>query len=334
MLPSGLRRSIRKQAIWRAYAQNLYANFVPEAAPGHRVGMATLQAYRVWLEAVAQHYGPGSAFLDVTHSVEIALWFALHELATVVAEGVVEKDDDYMESQSHPKYVEFLRYAPWDGLGYLYAWDLQQWDGQDFAQPGAVVDLAHAPPLFSESPRIRAQRACLVYCGEVPSRALDLRPHLVPGTPLPVARPMTGTSAVARQVAEMFPSPAIDGWYDRLLCLPLAYAPTPQPPRLQRSIPVGVYDDPDNAGYRREIASREIALTMPLIHRYIADEPPPMAIVLEAPLVFPFPPGDSPQWHHALLATDVATACDVWEFEGSHAPKRYSLKTFFLNLIL
>ena len=118
ILPSGLRRSIRKQAIWRAYAQNLYTDFVPEAEPGHPVSEATLQASGLWLEAVAQHYGAGSNFVDVTHSVEIALWFALHELKTGVAEGLMAGDGS--DGASDPTYIELLRYVPWNGTGYLY----------------------------------------------------------------------------------------------------------------------------------------------------------------------------------------------------------------------
>jgi len=33
----------------------------------------------IWIEAIAQHYGSGSRFLNVTTHVDIALWFALHQ---------------------------------------------------------------------------------------------------------------------------------------------------------------------------------------------------------------------------------------------------------------
>jgi hypothetical protein len=35
-----------------------------------------------WYYAIVQHYGPGTHLLDVTHALDVALWFALHEATT------------------------------------------------------------------------------------------------------------------------------------------------------------------------------------------------------------------------------------------------------------
>jgi len=48
---------------------------VNEKFDGH-MGDKELQILSLWLEAVAQHYASGSRYLDVTHSVESAAWFA------------------------------------------------------------------------------------------------------------------------------------------------------------------------------------------------------------------------------------------------------------------
>ena len=83
MLPSGLRGTpLRSEVIFRAYTA-LLASDVP--SPEGDEGWVDAETYVVWTRAIAQHYGPGSHYLDVTTSVDVALWFALHEVRTVVS---------------------------------------------------------------------------------------------------------------------------------------------------------------------------------------------------------------------------------------------------------
>jgi hypothetical protein len=78
MLPSGLRQvSFRSEAIFRIYTQMLSDDLLESSNPLGPDGVAS--TFLMWTRAITQHYGPGSHFLDVTSSEEVALWFALHQ---------------------------------------------------------------------------------------------------------------------------------------------------------------------------------------------------------------------------------------------------------------
>ena len=179
---------------------------------------------------------------------------------------------------------------------------------------------------------MHAQSGCLVKCRDKDSKPLDLRNYRVSGTPITVSRPMTDAPGLDRRTADLFPSPEKDPWYARLLSVPMTYAPTPPPPALRRSIPVTVYFDQKNRTYTEEVHFRDVALPLPLLHRAFQDFnrkdtgfkssldlPDAVPLVLEAPLIFPNPPGDSELWHHGLLARDIPDHCPVYDF-GSAAP--------------
>jgi hypothetical protein len=186
-----------------------------------------------------------------------------------------------------------------------------------------VVDLAKAPEIFSSSPRMRSQSGCLVYCRNGDSTPFDVRSLLVKGTPLRVKRPLKGTSAPDLRVADIYPSPAKDEWFARFLSVPMTYAAQPSPPTLQRSIPVVVYYDKGNQKYLEEVHFHDVAKQPVLVHRIIpelhAAGNPATIILLEAPMVFPYAPADSDQWHHGLLWTDLPDRCAEYAF-GQNKP--------------
>ena len=231
-------------------------------------------------------------------------------------------------------------YDVFDGAAYLYAFDLPTWDGSGLPAAGTIVDLAQAPPAFADSPRMRAQAGCLVYCRRAEGSALDLRPLRVAGTPLTVQRPLSGATGIDRRVAQMFPSPAADTWYARLLSVPMNYAPEPAPPRLQRSIPVAPYFDNGDAAYSAAVSWRDVALSYPLLHRRLPDfcEPAdparrPVPIVFEAPMIFPYPSGDSGEWHHGLLSQDLPERCPTSTFAFAVAAETRSVEDLRREII-
>ena len=291
-VPSGLRQSIRNEAIWQAYCQHLHREMAPEVIDETgRFGIDALKVYGLWLHAVAQHYGPGSDFVDVTHALDVALWFALHNIEEVCAEGVIGPPGDFDPERDHMSIDTLYRYRPWDESAYLYVFDLPKWNGESLGDPGVVVDLADAPAVFSSSPRLRAQHGCLVYCRNKDSTPLDLKSCLVEGAPLKISLPMSGTPGLERTVAEMFPSPEVDEWYARLLCVPMTYSPTQVPPKLERSIPVSIYLDEANPKYMEEVLYCGVSLPRPLLHRSFGnfsrekEKPTPIPLILEAPMV-------------------------------------------------
>jgi len=326
--PSGLRTPVRNQAIWLAYSAHLYHSLLTEFKnAGNDVTAELLSAYQIWFHALAQHYGPGSDFLDVTYSLDVALWFALHDTETMPFQGVIGPPGPPDPRLDHPTSGKALGYKPRTEPGVLYVFDLPKWDGKGTVQAGMVVDLADAPPIFSSSARMRAQKGCLVYCRNKDSSPFDMRAHLLQDPPLQVIRPMSGASGLDRPVADVFPSPEQDEWYARLLSVPMNYAPQPTPPTLQRSIPVTVYFDRQNDRYNNEVHFRDVVFQPPLMHRVFrgferadgnaAPQGVPAGatpVILEAPMVFPFPPGDSDLWHQGLLASDVPDRCPVYQF--------------------
>jgi FRG domain len=317
------------------YSDHLRADFVGQL--NEELTAERLQSFSIWFKAVAQHYGPGSDFLDVTHSVAVALWFALNEDEQVEETAVIGPDGPPDPSKDHVVTSEVLRFHPSDA-GYLYAFDVAKWGGQwAMAKAGLLVDLAEAPAVFSSSPRMRAQSGCLVYCRKHDGSHLDMRTRLVPGTPIAVGRPMTGTSGLHHRTADIFPSPAVDKWYAKFLSVPLAYAPQPLPPTMRRSIPVTVYSDPPNEQYTQETSYRDVAIPYPLVHRLLEERgltrattkqdpyPKLIPILLEAPMMFPYPQGDSDTWHHGLLWNDVPRSCEIYDLEHEEACGEISL---------
>jgi hypothetical protein len=324
--PSGLRKVLRRRAIWQAYTRHLHADLVRDVS---NITVEVIQAIWVWLNAICQHYGPGSDFLDVTYSVEMALWFALHDPKETKEQNAIGPPGRPNSETDHSTEVDVLTFQPWNDPGCVYVFDLPKWDGKDLPKPGLVVDLADAPEIFSSSRRIRAQSACLIYCRTKESGPFDLRQHLK--TTLIVARPMSGTPGLDRPVAQVFPSPEEDSWYAKLLSVPMIYAPVPTPPKLRRSIPVTVYSDETNPRYTQDVRWRDVALSLPLLHRGFGNfqrpasssqskqEAAPIPIVLEAPLVFAYASGDSELWHHALVSNSVPDRCPTYDF-GRPAP--------------
>jgi len=303
-------------------------SLLPEAARTEEITNETLAVFVLWFHAVAQHYGPGTDYVDVTTSLEVAIWFGLNQSTKIKSMGIIGPPGPPDPRNDHPKEAELIGYEPVE-KGLLYVFDLPKWNGKIMVEAGTIVDLADAPALFSSSPRMRAQRGCLVYCRNSEGGYLDLKPKCVGGSPLVIGRPMTGASGLDRQVAGLFPSPDQDEWYARFLSVPMNYAPRPSPPTLRRSIPVTVYYDGNNTQYMQEVLFRDVCIEPPLLNRLFrefqepADRPDSQALLhkavsiqLEAPLIFPYPPGDSDMWHHGLLATDVPRQCLAYDFES------------------
>jgi len=334
-LPSGLRGDLRRAAIWRAYSQHLHTRLLPDVVgPDGEVKLEFLMASRLWLQALAQHYGPGSTFLDVTHSLEVALWFALNDYVQEVTHGMIGPPGPVNDQTDHPTLGSIATYEAFDGVGSLYAFDLLPWDGLSALEPGILVDLAKAPEPFANCARMRAQSGCVVDCRQSGGELFDLRSLLVPGTPIPVSRPMADSAGLKYRTPQIFPGPEEDGWFSHLLCVPMEYAPGPDGPSLQRGLPVVPYWDSEDRAYTDSVVHRDVALKLPLVHHIVADllarskaavvplaSDKPLAIVLESPFLFPYPPGDDAEaWHHGLLVDDQPVFSDVWSF-GKEEPQ-------------
>ena len=320
IVPAGFRAPLERNAVWKFYTMLLLAN-VQNGLFGSDLQLADFRVLSVWLDAVSQHYGSGSRYLDVTHSVESAAWFALHK-GTAWDEHTVLGPEGGPSAFDMPATIRWFEYAPSTTPGYLYAFDVDVWDGASATPPDlSLIDLSNAPAPFC-TPRMIAQAGSLIQAGDKAHQ--DLKPMRVARTPLRIAWPMTGSDVVRRPVEQMFPLPAGDGWYRQLLRVPLAVNGDDdlQNVGLKRALPVTLYRGAD-AEYNRELIRTESFLHPPLLHRmlytkaerpegsewwsalHVEDATP---IVLEAPLLSAFSPAASPNWNHELLLEDLPDA--------------------------
>jgi hypothetical protein len=312
MLPSGRRRTVPRAAIWSHHLRRLLMRL--EASAVREDIEQEFQIWLIWLQALAQHYGAGSNYLDVTHDVGIALWFAFHDARTAENETVIgaasSDRDDY---RVRTTWVRLVRQP---GPGQFYALDLMPWDGKGTPDPGTLVDLQDAPDVIDTSKRIQVQSGCLVYAAE----GMDLMSYVVPGTPIEVAGGFEESPYASWTVEQIFPPPQEDVWYRRFLGLPFLYGPDSRrgDACFQQSLPITLYLSAPQSPYVSALKSHFRQLLPPLVHRQLASaslapgeqwwqrERPDDAtpIVLEGPQVTAHPPVEHPSWNHELLLSD------------------------------
>ena len=248
MTPTALRAAPVEDWIWPLYARSLstagsLTDLLADLADDSKVTAirsTDFSTYRdallLWVRAIKQHYGPGTEFLDVTHSVGIAAWFALHSLQPVqVRANFAPPGDPWAKGVGGPT---FMRHTLFKGPAVLYAMDAIRGNSAKDLVHGSLFDLALAPHQFSSSARIRAQQACLVYANRSVDGG-DLASFIVPGTPLRIAWPLDGCPEVRKPTNQVFPAPREDDWYARFVAIPLA-------PNLDASRTETVLDHPIN----------------------------------------------------------------------------------------
>ena len=324
--PASYRTRLASRSVWALYSHSLLTYIRKDLAAPH-LATEEFQIQLLWLEALAQHYGSGSSYLDVTHSIECAAWFALHSGKFVTDTSRLASSGPAWPawlSQFTRKWLEYSRAVE---PGYLYAFDVDPWDQSKFILPDlALVDLSNAPEPF-KTPRMMIQSGCLIHIGK--DEHCDLRPRRVEGTPLQIAWPMTGSEVVQRTVEEMFPAPTVDPWYRRFLSVPLMPGVNRETGEIELAhpLPVTLYRGETEA-YNVALTGTEWLLNPPLLHYVlhharvrtdvsedVKDEylrevviSGATPILLEAPLLHIFPSPGSNLWNHELLLSDL---CDT-----------------------
>jgi hypothetical protein len=339
LIPSSFRnpQGARSRAIWRAYSQYLAEGIWRERPEQAGLldrlenlwqGTAELKGippdymadtHFVWLHAIIQHYGPGSPYLDVTRSLDIAIWFALHRFETVACPAGIS--ETYTGGDWH-------RYSGPYETGHLYVIDTEKWVRGKAPTPGILVDLLDGPDVF-HSARILRQSACLLYADQENPDLLKIEPKLcVASKALSFFKP----PLLEGSYHDLFPGPEIDDWYRRVLSAP--FVPRTERPEapLSHSLPVTIYaPDPSNAAPLMEcLQSLDPPLLYPAfrqfvdIEKYLALFPHasadailnPLPILLDAPLIYSSPQFESQMWHEGLLAVDRPHEIPLW-LEGS-----------------
>jgi FRG domain len=328
--PSSYRNPIAFGGVWLNYSRSLLSDIEPDPAAGIPA-LQELQTQTLWLEAIAQHYGSGSWYLDVTHSIECAAWFALHR-GTGTTENRHPKANGLAAGPETAE-VKWLTYSRAVEPGYFYVFDVDSWDATKGNLPElALVDLSRAPEPF-RTPRMLAQQGCLIRTGE--SEEYDLLKRKAIADPLRIGWPMTGSEIVNRSVGEMFPEPAVDDWYRRFLSVPMMPEAKSGPLSLQTPLPVTRYRGESEA-YNAKLDEMDWFLDPPLVHDVlrkvekdatdteqgrlqkdmIAAATP---IVIEASVFYILPKAESNLWNHELLVSDLSDSVKSWAEDGAEA---------------
>lgn len=331
MLPSGLRgKRLRNEEILRRYCHILADDLLGQSAERH--DSDDLYIWAFWAHAIVQHYGPGSKYLDVTRSLDVALWFALHALENVPTHQIIGPPGPADIDRDIAVNMQWVRYQLWtEAPGWLYVFDVPTGGAEAHPPHGALLDLTDAPPAFASSARIRAQAGCLLVADSAVDGG-DLSGRYA-CAPLPVAWPLTGVpETVSAPTEAMFPVPSQDPWYERLLAIPLVYQldPATRHVVLERAVPVSIHlpEDPHQIAdiAHRIIAVEPVRLFPTAIRAFsaeVARSLPAWAttarledatpIMLESPLIFATPPADSIFWNQGLLSGELADVVDVFD---------------------
>ena len=344
MLASGLRGDgSPRDAVFRAYTHALAQNMM--SALGVEGRSTTSEIWRLWAQAISQHYGPGSEFLDVTHSLNVALWFALHKSKTqdilnvTGQQGPFDPVADIVSRETWTGYVKSD-----EANGWLYVFDVPKWSGGAHPKHGELIDLGEAPAVFASSARIRAQSACLIHG----ARAIDEGDLSAFYKCEPIAVAMTAIECEGPKLSieALFPPPCEDDWYARFLALP--YAPRMDGRgrlKYDHALEVSHYLY-DQAEPREDVRRRLIAIVphfafptaiemlserADLNMNYSIKNATP--IVLESPLSAVLPFGHSNMWNHMVLAADIDDSVKFFDAEGE-ARGYVDLRNVFIEFSL
>lgn len=353
MIPTGLRGPHAADVIWPVYASSLAADIREHAGEDVEVG-DDLGRMLLWVHAIKQHYGPGTEFLDVTHSPGIAAWFALHRMDSVDAQAIYGPPGPFdPRTDVLGKHV-FARYVGYEEEpAFLYVFDAVEGTGATDRNHGTLFDLALAPSAFSSSARIRAQQACLIYAdGDVEGG--DLASFFVPGTPLRIGWPLEGSPEAGWATNDLFPPACDDDWYARFVAVPLTpnlgesleHTVYDHPIRTTLYLPQGSGDAKDDA-LLRDLTDRFVVLHPPLLYAYklISGELPDATshplwqqfdsatpLLLEGPMLTLLPAIDSDFLNVGLLATDFADTAPARDFASGRPAESVGLRNVFVEL--
>jgi hypothetical protein len=324
MLPTSLRPgAARRNTVWdyctTAFARELLAPSDPAALSEEDT------------IAIAQHYGPGTRFLDVTRSLDAALWFALHHACALSADHVVGPEgpaDQARDLQLTERWWEYRRWTEEPG-GYLYVFDVPKWDDVGSPSHGQLVDLS-SRPILSKSSRIQAQAACLLAADPALSGG-DLKSFYRRDAIL-VGWPMEDAPHINVPMHAMFPDPSEDPWYDVFVSMPLTWAVDSTTNNLKLARPLAVTCYRYDAEERTQQICRRAKLIMPnpvydaAIRENLSIELSTRSsgprsfgvndatrIVVETPIVSWFLNSGPEMWNQAILSGDMTDAAQGFD---------------------
>jgi FRG domain len=333
--PTGVRVPLRNEHVWLRYCQMLAIDILIQSGVPAEEALSRGELWWYWYYAIVQHYGPGTRLLDVTYSLDVALWFALHRASVRkwLKLGYVNSS----RSSLFPNLVredEWVSYQRWqESPGVLYVFDVTLWQAAGTPRHGELVDLAKGPEFFAKSARIQAQKGCLI-AADPADQDGDLAQFLIHPS-ISVAWPMRGYDGEGWGTKRLFPGPKEDEWYTRLLFLPVVpeiAAPGPGW-RMAHPVPLSLYlEHLEDVRFAVSFNPLQPPLLFPwLIMPALLANPPSeeayeraavffktVPILLETPIVAMQPDPGHESWNHARLAQHLPGVLGVLEWDSGN----------------
>jgi hypothetical protein len=240
ILTMAQRGATNPPSLWHPYAQRL-AEFMLGSEEDSRSWLELYDSERlarvVETQATLQHYGAGSPYLDATHSLPIALWFALHK-------GTSREVEFEVNGPGHTQFsfhTHLISYTKNPEPGALYVFDVEEWAGRPRAH-GRMFDIGAISRDGLFSARAKRQSGCLIFS----DTEGDLSDQLATA-PIRVAWPMSGAPELINASVDLiFPPPSQDPIYRALLDVPLvpdlSVESSPDTPRLIHPLDIPIYE--------------------------------------------------------------------------------------------
>lgn len=261
-----------------------------------------------WVRVLSQHYGPGTEFLDVTKSIEVATWFALNKI----------KDNSFQGYSGEGKEIsrkdiitvnKYFSYTQFKKNGVIYVLDVPENLNGSILEEGVSINLSESlTSIFQKSERIKIQEASLVKC-DLEINDGDISSFLA-CDPIEIEPSCLHEIGEKYTVASLFPSPQKDEWYDRFIRVPYSIHGFSSEQQMagKRTIPVDFYHD-DTPGYFDSVLNR-VTTRQPFI-QYLHHTPDnsdeqksyskAIPICLPNPVLATSPSVEGGRWHEGLL---------------------------------
>jgi hypothetical protein len=281
--------------------------------------------FLLWTELVAQQYSTGSPYLDVTTNLDVAVWFALNSFNATRTTLMLGLAGPYNPNTDLSANIDtYIPKQSGDEFGYLIVLDVLEPSGAIPQSHGQLIDLSELPPGIADSLRIKNQFAALVYSNKkVDGGNLSAFRR---GEPIPISSRVGAEISDEINGAILFPGPASDPWYQRLLSIPLTLQAQLESDELAlaQTIPVPLYlwDEASATEVSGEIIyigtptlSPDLRLTQIIdqesggSRNLLPDDA--VTILVEKPLYLTTPPIDSAMWSMQNAIQDLPKLAPV-----------------------
>lgn len=167
IIPRAMRSTTRFDSVWHTASKRLAKHLKSVAPKGTLLPLYPSLA-QILSAAILQHYGEGSALLDVTRSLHTALWFSRHKLKDDRTGLRLYKDGERMLNL---KVISHWYEPAETQTAVVYVFDVRPWLPTDVIEHGHLIDILD--PLFGISEVIGTSARIEVQEGSLLAAALS-----------------------------------------------------------------------------------------------------------------------------------------------------------------